>query len=523
MTLLLSDSPVGHQRPRILLSPRSTLGAANAARQLSSAGEEVIDLAESAGLILDPWQKLVLEHGLDERRSDGRWAAREVALVVSRQNGKGSILEALELGDLFLLDTELTIHSAHWFPTSQEALRRLKILIESTPYLDRLFTKYQGKIRESNGKEGIELFRDGKWRRLKFQTRTKSGGRGLTGDRVVIDEAMIYDADMDGALRPTLSARNNAQIWLLGSAGDKESVIFGKARNRGLEGKDTRLVYMEWSCDVCSQFCPHDCTEHDPYDDRRGLDALIESYAKANPGLGIRISVEACESERMSMDSDMFKRERLGVGDWPIDGDAWQCISKESWMNRLDELSQANPPFVLGVDTTPTLSHSCIVVCGRNHDNFVHTEITSDEYVLDHRTGTDWVIPRISQIWERARPTAVVIDKGSQAGRYIPELEYRGIKVLSPSVREYAQACGTFYTSVVPQRGNEPDLIHIGQSTLTNAVAGAATRQLADVWAWDKRTAIVDISPLVAATHARWGLMKMETEAPTAAPWVVVR
>lgn len=98
----------------------------------SSAGREAVDLAKLAGLVLDDWQALVLEHSLTER-TDGRWAAFEVGLNVPRQNGKGSVLEARELAGLFLLGERLIIHSAHQFDTSLEAFRRLLFLIEDTP------------------------------------------------------------------------------------------------------------------------------------------------------------------------------------------------------------------------------------------------------------------------------------------------------------------------------------------------------------------------------------------------------
>ena len=69
----------------------------------------------------------------------GRWAAFEVGLIVPRQNGKGSILEALELAALFLADPDapppLILHSAHEFKTSAEHFRRVRDLIEATPLL----------------------------------------------------------------------------------------------------------------------------------------------------------------------------------------------------------------------------------------------------------------------------------------------------------------------------------------------------------------------------------------------------
>jgi hypothetical protein len=507
------------QEPRILHSPRILLGE----HLFTSAGSEVADLAASAGLILDPWQRLLLDHGLDERKDNGRWAAREVGTVVSRQNGKGSILEALELADLFLLDTEMTVHSAHWFPTSQEALLRLRTLIEASPELDKMFTRMQGKIWQSNGKEGVELMRGGKRRRIKFQTRTNSGGRGLTGDRIIIDEAMIYTAEMDSALRPTMSARDfvgqGPQMWLLGSAGDSNSVIFGRARQRAIDGKDQRLCFMEWSVDPCTAMCTPNCTEHDPVDERLGRDKLLASYAKSNPGLGIRISVEACESERSSMDRDKFARERLGVGDWPIEGDSWSVIPKDKWNQRnAPILFPPKRPLAFAIDTTPDRRWSAIGVVGSTGliegsdlKAAVAGEITGNGVEDDFRPGTHWVVPRAIEIAKANKGCVFVIDKATQALGYIDELESAGVELLLPSAREYAEACG-YLVDGVTGVGSEPTFVHHGQACLTSAVAGVSTRVLSDLWAWDKRDPIVNISPLVAVTLALWGHKKLVTK-----------
>jgi hypothetical protein len=511
MTSQSEGQLVGQQEPRILHSPRKLYGA----DKFTSAGSEVIDLAASAGLFLDPWQCIVLDHGLDERKIDGRVAAREVGVVVSRQNGKGSILEALELADLFLLDSELTIHSAHWAPTSSEALLRLETLIEATPEIDKLFTKYQGKIWHANGKEGVELKRGGKRRRVKFQTRTRSGGRGLTGDRVVIDEAMLYDADMDAALRPTLSADLDApsgrQMWLLGSAGEQTSIIFGKMRQRALKGEDPTLCFAEWSIDACNAFCRPDCADHDPVDESLGRDKLMLSYAKSNPGLGIRISVEACESERFSMDKDKFARERLGVGEWPIEGDAWAIVPKSTWIKReCKELFPPRKPLAFAIDTPLDRRWSCIAVCGSVGGNMVAGEITGNEDGDDFRPGTQWVVPRAIEIAKANPGCAFVIDKGTQAIGYIDELEAAGVELLLPQAREYAEACG-FLIDAINGVGSEPKFVHNGQKALDAAVAGVSQRVLQDLWAWDKRNPTVHISPLVAVTLAHWGHKKLVT------------
>jgi hypothetical protein len=117
-------APRGAQRPRVSHVPAG----------VSSAGVEAVELAASAGLVLDEWQAFVLESSLRERRvgDELKWSAFEVGLIVSRQNGKGSILEARELAGLFLFGEQLILHSAHEFKTAQEAFRRVLSLVENT-------------------------------------------------------------------------------------------------------------------------------------------------------------------------------------------------------------------------------------------------------------------------------------------------------------------------------------------------------------------------------------------------------
>ncbi|WP_219852866.1 terminase [Streptomyces solincola] len=472
---------------------------------------------------LDPWQVWTMEQACAVKEQtfyneftdewQRMWAAFEVGLVVSRQNGKGSILEARELAGLYLFGERLIIHSAHQFDTSKEAFARILMLIEQTPDLEAEVKR----VSRSHGEEGIEL-KSGQ--RLRFRTRTKGGGRGFTGDCLILDEAMYLDSSQVGALMPTLSARPNPQLWYTGSAGDKESTQLGRVRSRALKHNDHRLFYAEWSIDACTDFCLSTCTDHDD-------PTAVSSFARANPGLGIRISVEHVQSEQRSMDPDTFAQERLGVGDWPVDGDQWAVIGEDSWKARTDEasfiLDGKDDLLLLAVDTSPNRAFSSIGACGKNPDDLLHVEITGYEQ-YDHRPGTQWVVPRLKELWASLRPAAVVIDKVGQAGAFIGELEEAGIKVLSPTTYEYAQACGEFYSGIVPRKGETPRIVHIGQTPLTNAVAGADKRDLADKWAWDKKNSSSDISPLVSVTLAAWGYRKLLHERPAAAaPWVVRR
>lgn len=448
-----------------------------------------------------------------------KWAAFEVGLMVSRQNGKGSILEARELAGLFLLGERTVVHSAHMFDTSKEHFLRILELLEGVPDFDREIDK----VTRSHGDEGI-LLKSGQ--RLRFRTRTKGGGRGWSPDFIALDEAMYLGPDQIGALMPAVSARPNPQIWYTGSAGDKESIQFGRVRNRAIHGvkaagstlrvPDPRLFYAEWSIDACTALCLPGCEDHDKPD-------TVESYAKSNPGLGIRISVEHIESERRSMPEEVFLRERLGVGDWPVDGDQWGVIDEQSWNARADENSEMkwDGVRVIAVDTSPNREFSAIGACGANQNGELHIEITRDEIREDHRPGADWVVKRVKQIWDRSKPDAVVIDKATPAASYIEELESLGVKVLSPTTAEYGGACGMFVSGVQPRKGEIADIVHIDQLSLTSAVAGAAKRKIQDKWGWDKANSAADITPLVSTTLAVWGYRKVLFEKSKAAtPWV---
>src|SRR6266487_2848364 len=230
-TLDAPSALLGDQRPRLWTVPRAD----------KSEGERVADLAAAVGLYLDDWERWVLEQGLGRTASD-QWAAFEKALIVSRQNGKGAILEALELAALFLDDfgADLILHSAHEFKTASEAFRRVQGRIENHPS----FRRRVRQVYLQRGAESIEL-KNGK--RLRFIARTSGSGKGFSADLVILDEAFELGDDAMAALLPTLSARPNPQIWYTSTAGQETSVQLGRVRERGLAGDDPSLAFFEWS------------------------------------------------------------------------------------------------------------------------------------------------------------------------------------------------------------------------------------------------------------------------------------
>lgn len=470
---------VGVQAPRVSWVPD----------YVSSAGAEALELCAMAGLHLDPWQALVLTDALGER-ADGKWAAFEVGVNVARQNGKDGILEARELTGLFLLGEQLIIHSAHQFDTSLEHFRRLLELIESTPDLD----KRVKRVSRSHGEEGIEL-RGGQ--RIRFRTRTKGGGRGFTGDLVLLNEAMDLAESSIGALIPTMAATSmtgNPQVWYTGSAVDQaiheHGVAFARIRERGIAGGDPSLAYFEWSAEAVDE----DGRELLPDKVPLELASDEEAWAQANPGLGIRISAEHVGNELRSMDARTFLVERLGIGDWPATSGGG-VIDVARWDALVDPKSAALDPVCFAFDVKPDRSSTSIAAAGSRPDGLAHVE------VIDQRKGTEWLVPRMVELVARHRPRSVFCDNAGPAASKIVELERAGVPVVVVSAGEHARACGNLF-DLVEQGG----LRHLGTMEVREAVKGAQKRPLGDAWAWARAKSSVNISPLVAVTLALIGV-----------------
>lgn len=466
---------IGAQIPRIRWCPRYS----------ASAGEEVIDLAQHAGLTLDKWQQGTLMDGL-ALRPNGSWLNFEVGIVGPRQNGKNGVLEARELGGLFVLGERLIIHSAHMFDTSLEAFRRLLFLIENNPDFDRRVKR----VSRAHGEEGIEL-KGGQ--RIRFRTRTKGGGRGFSGDCVILDEAMECAEATHGALFPIVSARPNPQIWYAASAVDElvhdNGIVLARLRERGIAGGDPSLAYSEWSVD------------RDEYEKHPALADDPAAWAQANPALGIRISQDHIEKERRSMAERTFIVERLGVGYWPrTDRVHARVIAQDKYEACIDHDSKPADPVCFAFDVTPDRSRAAIGVAGARKDGpGEHIE------VVDHHRRTDWVVARALELDERHKPRGWVCDASGPAASLMPAFAEAGIEVTPISAREYAQACGMIFDGF-----DQGTVHHLDTPELAAAVDGALKKQAGEAWKFSRASSLVDISPLVSVTLARWGLATID-------------
>lgn len=474
MTASQPTPRIGSQQPRLSSVPLF----------ISSLGQDAIDLAAHAGLILDPWQQLVLEHSLN-LRAGGKWSAMEVGLIVPRQNGKGAIIEARQLAAMFLTRDPEIIYSAHQMKTSKKMYARIKKLCQQTPDLNRLV---KDRYRQSNETMGIEL----DWGMLQFVARKGGSGRGFTGNTLFFDEAYDLDPDMLADLIPALAAVKNAQVWYVSSAGMESSEALAKIRARGIEG-DRFLAFFEWSAD-------HGVD----------LDGDDDALYACNPSLGLHLDYEYIRTvERGQMDDERFGRERFGL--WKEPTKVETVIDPNQWAAMTNTKPKRIGPIAIAVDASPDCEWWTVAAAQRTDDGKIHLEAG-----FHRQASRSDVAKYVISLVRKWKPCAVVIDRKSPAMTLERELINAKIEPETTTAAQLVTACAGFYTDAT-----QGDLSHVGDEVLAGAIEGATKRNVSGGgWAWNRVTDTV-ISPLVAATLARWGLIefgalaKPPTQMPT--------
>lgn len=386
-------------------------------------GPEVADIADLAGFTPDPEQRMALD-GIFALGADNKVAALEAAVIAGRQNIKTGLFKQCALGWLFVTDQRLIIWSAHEFSTAQEAHRDLVELITNCDPLRRRVKA----ITNGNGDEGIELLSG---QRVKFKARTKTGGRGLSGDKIVLDEAFALQSSHMGSLFPLLSARPDPQIVYGSSAGLLGSRVLREVRDRGRSGTDPGLVYYEWADDLpgdcaAGSSCNHHFTTPGcRMDDER-------RWQRANSQLGRRITYGYMRQERRALDAAEFGRERLGWWDDPAVG----FDALPGWESLADATAPAGVSPVFAVAASEDLSFSCLTVASRRPDGLVQVQ------TAEGNRGTAWLTQAVADV--RAKHSARVLVHSS----------LRGVVTAGEEVgpADYERACKGLLDAVEGQR-----------------------------------------------------------------------
>jgi phage terminase large subunit-like protein len=418
-------------------------------------------------------------------RADGKWASRLVGVSTPRQNGKSQLIVSRALAGILLFGEKTIICSAHQTDTAREVFQRLLDVIEDNPSVERRVES----VMKALNREYIR-FQGGQTIRIK--ARSVSGSRGFSADCLLLDEAQILGRPAWSSILPTMSARDNPQAWLLGTppTPQDDGEVFGQIREQALEKSGRRLTYVEWSAD-----------DQDDLDD-------VATWRKANPAYGSRIQRDAIEAERSSMSDQQFAMERLGM--WSSDSVA-RVIDEQSWMLAGDAASMPIDRLTLAVDVAPDRSAATVALAGLRADGRWHVEVD------DQKRGVDWVANWVEARAAKNRLHAVVLDELSGLVEKRRDRHYLVgtdvvVTLAASEGRDMAIACAKFYDAVVAP---EPTLRHTDQPQLNVALSVARKRPLPPGWAWNRKDAASDITPVVAVTLALWGAQNDNVQRPT--------
>lgn len=468
--------------------------------------------ARLCGITLDDWQAYVIDR-LFDYTATGEWAATEAGFLVARQNGKGEILVAYELGHLFLFPRadnkrKTVLHTAHLFKTSIDAFDRLRGVVESTPQLmSKVEQVYRGALQQGivlKRRKGQRTLGD----RVLFLARSKSSGRGLTADVLVEDEAQECSVASDDALSYTLTTSPSPQKVYAGTVPDEtetEFEVFEGVRDRGRspEGEHTRTYWGEWS--------PPGAEDPD-------LAPLIDvfdpaNHAAANPAYAGRVDPEQTmqEIERdRSATKESVRRERLSI--WPA-----RRPDEEIRVNDLDlEVWEANTiprekamhgsNVVLSVRIADSAGYATISAASRLPDGRIYVEHLHTAF------QTLWVPGRLAAEWNNLGAVSIVLDPKKCAG-ILPDLKRAGLKWFELRPGELASAHALFVESV-----NAGQVVHRGQVELTTSLQYATPRNVGTYGStWDQSDETEPVTHAQTVTEAHWGVKNFEANPPRSA------
>lgn len=508
----------GHEVPRVYTRPLRALTPE------TSLGFAVIDFADAMlGITLRPWQKWFLIHAL-ELLEGGGLRFRTVILSVARQNGKSTLSQVLALWSMYVNGAALVIGTAQNLDISEEVWDGAVDLAEGSEELSDLIAA----VHRSNGKKALVL--EG-GERYRVQPASRRGGRGLSGDLIMLDELREHSTwDAWSAVTKTTMARPDALILGMSNAGDAASVVLRHLRlmaHRELGDPDGIVRAAEGVADMLATSVEDESAPDDEV--TRGDAALgwfewsappgcdvddVEGWLAANPSYGYVEMHRALESAATTDPEWVFRTECLCQ--WN-DGATESVFPDGSWLKGQDSRSgiAADSPVTYCVEVEPDRSNTFIVAAGLRGDGDLHVE------PIAARAGTAWV-----KRWfeERAVPgdpekvlRVVARRRGAGVVSIADDLEaVDGVDLVDWGGAELGGSCGRLFDAVVAHNW-EPDdeagetsadrpvrLWHRPSPVLDLVAGTVVTRPMAggDSWIWSAKGSPYGCAVIMAASGA---------------------
>lgn len=480
------------------------------------------------GVVLYPWQKWILIHGL-ELNEDWTYRFRTVIVEVARQNGKSFLLIVLALWHLYAKGSRTVLATAQDLPKAEDtwaaAVEWAQENEELNDAIRKISLAHPKILKVMN--PIIE-----KTCEYRVATASRRGPRGFTGDFILLDELREHQTwDTWGALTKTMMARPRAQAWCFSNAPDATGIVLRYQRalaHRGLgwpdddedlqgptignidPGVEELLAEYEGQLDV--GFFEYSASPKAARTDR-------DAWAQGNPSMNWTSLNPDCVTERAIahalrtdpvdvFDCEVICRQIDTAGGGPFPAGAWAACNDD-----------AATSLVAG-----KRSAVCVEISTERSAAFVAKASLSDDGVAvvgitEQQPGTDWILQWL--INNRGSYSGVVIRSGAgvPVASFTDAVEAAGLPLLEWKTGEIGEGFGQFNDRIV---GKQPDgsirrmLKHLSHPGL-NTAATTAVRKLQPGGGWfvDPIKSPHDVAPLYASVGAVWGIAYLPDDGPS--------
>lgn len=425
---------------------------------------------------------------------------RTVGIGVARQNGKTTLV-CVRIARQLIVRRQTVAYTAQDRSIATTKWAEHVEILMATP-----FAEHVARVDRTNHREMLVMHNGSRY--MPVTPSTKKAARSMSVDLAVIDEAHAHPTmGVVGALQPTMVARPHAQLWVLSNAGDMDSVLWRHYTDIGrveVDNPNSTVCWIEYA----------GAPEAEVWD--------RQAWREANPSMGLPggVTEAGLADAATTMDADTFRREHLNV--W-VDLSQVTGIDAVTWAQCADDEAVPGETVALGLSFTPERDRGGIVAAG-NLDGVTPLE------VIEHGADLAALIKRTGELANSWGAT-ILIGRGDPAASAVPALERataygpptpvhnrlgritggeRQHRVRVINLPDEVRACGEFHDAAVHRR-----LTHRDDYRLNDAVAGAAKRRVGDAWMW-RRRGKADLSLLVAATLARWGVITSPEPPPPA-------
>lgn len=447
-------------------------------------GPELGEVARRLGTPLMPWQQDTVDVALEYDPVSGLLRYDEVDITVPRQSGKTTLTLAKKVHRLTVMAKKLGPQRSTYTAQTRlaarkklerdfaEALRRSRSFREVPHARARPSKATEWRLTLNNGSEAIQ-FGTGSF--LQIDAPSRTGGHGDTLDDGTIDEAFSQEDDtVEGAMRPAMATRRNAQLWVISTAGDEKSAYLWRKVTAGRAaaelGEHGRVCYIEYSA-------PDEAEPGDPAVWRACMPALGLTVTEAF------VSGEWERAQRKGQEGiDTFRRAYLNQ--WPqipaLEQDRVGGLGWDMWPRLADPAAERGSAPAFGLAVAPDRSWAAIAVAWKRSDGLIHVMLA------DYRPGTAWVKVRADELRQTWRGPLVASTTAKELVADASEPS-QGEQALAHTSLDDAVKAGLI------RHGNDP--------ALNTAVRAARWKPYGDTRMFDRKGS-ADISPLDAAALA---------------------